>query len=177
MDLSYPVSASIAFPDCDSVPVAIIGVVKDFNVSGLENKVQPVVYTIGNKACRFQSGGAILLKLNSTHMQQPIAAIEQAWKKIEPDFPIRYTFLDENFESLFASYIRLQKIINFFGFAAIFIAVMGLFALTAFLTSQRIKEISIRKILGAGFGDLGLLLSKDFIRLVVIAVVIAMPIG
>jgi putative ABC transport system permease protein len=175
--LSNVIGASITFPHCDSVPVSVIGVVKDFNVSGLENMVQPVVYTIGNKACRIQSGGAILLKLSSAHIQQPVAAIEQAWKKIEPDFPIRYTFLDENFEKLFASHLRLQKIINFFGFAAIFIAVMGLFALTAFLTSQRTKEIGIRKILGAGIGDLGLMLSKDFMRLILIAVVIAIPIG
>jgi putative ABC transport system permease protein len=177
MNLEHPTEAVISFPYCDSVPVQIVGVVKDFNVLGFENSVQPVVYTIGNKACMFQSGGAILVKLGGNNIQHTVTAIEQAWKGIDPDFPIRYSFLDDNFQRLFASYVRLQRIIIFFGFTAIAIAVMGLFALTAFLIGQRTKEIGIRKVLGAGVGDLGLLLGKDFIRLIVIAVVIAIPLG
>jgi len=177
LNLQNPLGAIINFPYCDSVPVQIVGVVKDFNVLGFENNVLPTVFTIGNKACRFQSGGALLIKVNSDHLNSSIAAIEQTWKKIEPDFPIRYSFLDENFQKLFASYLRLQKIINFFAAIAIFISVIGLFALTAFLTGQRAKEIGIRKVLGAGFNDLAALLSKDFIWLVLIAVTIAVPIG
>jgi putative ABC transport system permease protein len=177
LHLQNPVGATITFPHCDTVPVNIIGVVKNFNVSGFENAVKPVVFTVGNKACIFQSGGAILVKLNSNNIQQSVAAIEKTWKNIEPDFPIRYSFLDENFQKLFAQYLRLQQIINFFGFTAIFISIMGLFALTAFLMNRRIKEISIRKILGAGISDLSLLLGKDFIRLVLIAVCIATPLG
>ena len=96
---------------------------------------------------------------------------------IEPDFPIRYSFLDENFQKLFVSYTRLQKIIGFFTATAILISIMGLFALTVFLTGQRTKEIGIRKILGAGFGDLASLLGKDFITLVLTAVMIALPLG
>lgn len=177
MNLEQPTEAVISFPYCDSIPVQIVGVVKDFNVLGFENSVLPVVYTIGNKACMFQSGGALLVKLGGNDLQRAVTAIEQAWKGIEPDFPIRYSFLDDNFQELFASYLRLQRIINFFGFTAIAIAVMGLFALTAFLIGQRTKEIGIRKVLGAGVGDLSLLLGKDFIRLIVIAVVIAIPLG
>jgi putative ABC transport system permease protein len=175
LHVKNPVGLIIAFPDCDSVPVQIVGVVKDFNVRSFASEVQPVVYTIGNKACRFQSGGAMLVKLAGSHMQQSIASIEQEWKNIEPDFPMRYSFLDENFQKLFVGYIRLQKIISFFATAAILISIMGLFALTAFLTGQRTKEIGIRKVLGAGLSDLAVLLSKDFIRLVAIAVVIALP--
>jgi putative ABC transport system permease protein len=177
LNLQNPVGAFIFFPQCDTVPVQIVGVVKDFTVSGFERSIQPVVFTVGNKACMFQSGGAVLIKLNSNNLSQTIAAIEQAWKLTEPDYPIRYAFLDDNFQKLFASHLRLQKIISVFGFAAIFIAVMGLFALTAFLTSRRTKEIGIRKILGAGVGSLCLLLCKDFIRLVTVAVIIAIPAG
>jgi putative ABC transport system permease protein len=177
LNLANPIGATITFPYCDTVPTQIVGVVKDFNVMSFESKVQPVVYTIGNNACMFQSGGAMLVKLSGNHLQQSVASIEKVWKNIEPDFPIRYSFLDDNFQKLFAAFIRLQSIISFFAAAAIFISVMGLFALTAFLTSQRTKEIGIRKVLGAGFGDLAALLSKDFVRLVVLAVVIAMPIS
>ncbi|MBD0332808.1 MAG: ABC transporter permease, partial [Chitinophagaceae bacterium] len=177
LNLANPVGATITFPYCDTVPVQIIGVIKNFNVSGFENAVQPVVFTVGNNACMFQSGGGILVKINSNNIAQTTAAIEKTWKKIDPDFPIRYSFLDDNFQKLFASYMRLQMIINFFAFTAIFISVIGLFALTAFLIGRRTKEIGIRKILGANVGHLGVLLGKDFVRLVILAVIIATPLG
>ncbi|MBS1529838.1 MAG: ABC transporter permease [Bacteroidetes bacterium] len=175
MNLSDPVGEVVTFDGCDSIPVKIVGVVKDFNVQGFESAVQPVVYTIGNKACMFQSGGAMLVKLDSRHAQQSIAGIIQVWKKIEPAFPIRYSFVDQNFEKLFISYVRLEKIITFFGLIAILISMMGLFALTAFFTRQRTKEIGVRKVLGASVAQLTTLLSRDFIYLVFISIVIITP--
>ena len=177
LNLQNPVGAIITFPSCDTVPVQIVGMVKDFNVTSFENSVQPIVFTVGNKACMFQSGGGILVKINSENIAQTTMAIEKVWKNIDPDFPIRYSFLDENFQKLFSAHVRLQAIIKFFAFTAIFISVTGLFALTAFLISRRTKEIGVRKILGASVADVGLLLGKDFIRLVIIAVIIATPLG
>ncbi|MFT3826568.1 MAG: ABC transporter permease [Chitinophagaceae bacterium] len=177
LNLQSAAGAYITFPYCDTVPVNIIGVVKNFNVSGFENIVQPAVYTIGNKACRFQSGGALLVKINSNNIHQSVAAIEKVWKTIEPDYPIRYSFLNDNFQKIFSQHVRLQRVINFFAMTAMLISVIGLFAMTAFLMSSRTKEISIRKVLGAGVGNLSLLLGKDFLRLIVIAVLIAVPLG
>ena len=177
LNLADPVGKTITFPYCDSVPLQVVGVVKDFNVASFENTVLPVVYTINNKACNFQSGGAILLKLNSNNIPQSIAAIEQTWKKIEPDLPLRYSFLDENFQKLFAANIRLQRIISFFTITAILISVMGLFALTAFLTRQRNKEIGIRKVLGASVAQITTLLSKSYLSTILIAFLIASPIA
>jgi putative ABC transport system permease protein len=177
LNMDDPIGKNITFPFCDSVPMQIVGVVKDINVQGFEKAVQPVVYTIGNKACRYQSGGAILVKLSSNTTQSTISDIEQTWKTIEPDFPIRYSFLDENFQKLFTTYIRLQKIILFFASIAILISVMGLFALTAFFAKQRTKELGIRKVLGASVGSLATLLSKDFIRLVIFAFIITIPVA
>lgn len=177
LNLADPLGEVITFPNCDTVPVRIIGVVKDFNISGFENSVQPVVFTIGNNACMFQSGGAILVKITGGDISKTVAGIETAWKSIDPDFPIRYTFLDDNFQKLFSSYERLQAIIRFFAVTAILISITGLFALTAFLISRRTKEIGIRKVLGAGTGTLSLLLGKTFLRLVMIAVVIAIPLS
>lgn len=167
----------MTYANCDSIPMEVVGVVKDFNVLGLEQQIQPAVFTIGNEACVFQSGGALLVKLASDDVRQPVAAIEERWKTVEPGFGIRLSFLDDNFQQLFASHRRLQRIVTFFGFTAITIAIMGLFALTAFLVGRRTKEISIRKVLGAGVADLGMLLGRDFIRLIAVAVVIAVPIG
>jgi putative ABC transport system permease protein len=177
LNIADPIGKVISFPDCDSIPVRIVGVVKNFNVQGFESEVLPEVYTIGNKACMYQSGGAILVKLNSDHVQQSVAAIDRAWKKVEPDFPIKYSFLDENFQQLFVSYLRLQKIITFFAVIAILISVMGLFALTAFFVRQRTKEIGVRKVMGATVSQLTALLSKEFIFLVLLSVVIITPVA
>ncbi len=177
LHVANPVGKIISFPYCDSVPVQIIGVVKDFNEQGFETMVKPVVYTIGNKACMYQSGGAMLVKINTGDMGGSIAAIEEVWKKIEPDAPIRYSFLNENFKRLFSSYLMLQKVISFFTIIAILIAVMGLFALTAFLTKQRTKEIGIRKVLGATITNITISLGKDFILLVIISMLIVSPVA
>jgi putative ABC transport system permease protein len=177
LGLKEPLGATLSFPSCDSVPVQVVGVVKDFHVSGFENTVQPVVFTVGNNACMFQSGGALLVKIGGSHISGTIRAIEARWKTIEPDFPIRYSFLDENFQSLFDSWLRLQAIIDFFAFTAILISITGLFALTAFLASRRTKEMGIRKVLGADIIDICALLGKDFIRLVLLSVIIAVPVG
>jgi len=177
LQVTSPGAQVITFGDCDTVPVQVAGVVKDFNVQGLESAVQPMVYTIANKACMFQSGGAILVKLNGASLKQTITAISGAWKQIEPDFPINYSFLDDNFQQLLISYERLEKIITFFALVAVIIAAMGLFALTAFLSGQRSREVGIRKVLGATTGSLTLLLSKDFMRLVALGIVCTMPLA
>lgn len=177
LKLDNPIGITIHFPHCDTVPVQVIGVIKDFNVRGLEQKVLPEVYTIGNNACMFQSGGALLVKLNSRRAQQSVASIVKTWKNIEPDFPIQYSFLNDNFQKLFISYQRLEMIISFFAVVAVLISIMGLFALTAFLAKQRTKEIGIRKVLGASVGNLATLLSRDFIKLVMVSVIVSTPIA
>jgi putative ABC transport system permease protein len=172
-----PIGKTIFFDNCDTVPVRVIGIVKDFLVQSLEHKIQPVAYTIGNNACMFQSGGGLLVKIDGPSKASTIAAIEQSWKSIEPDFPIRYSFLDENFQRLFGSYIRLQKVISIFTLTAIIISAIGLFAMTANIASQRRKEIGVRKVLGASVMDIAGMLSKDFVILILISIAIAAPIG
>ncbi len=165
------------FPGCDSVPYTIVGVVKDFNVQGLQNQVLPVVYTTSNAHCFYQSGGALLVKMKTVKVQQTLAGIENVWKKIEPGVPIRYSFLDDDFRLLLTEYVRLGKIIFVFSIISVVIAVVGLFALTAFLAQQRVKEIGIRKVLGASVSVITAMLSKDFIKLVLTAIVIATPVA
>ncbi|WP_300439103.1 ABC transporter permease [Christiangramia sp.] len=174
---SNPIGETISFGGCDEGTVKIVGIVNDINVHGFQSNVKPAVYTIENKACMYQSGGAILVKLKSDNINSSITEIQEEWKLIEPDFPLRYSFLDANFEKLFSSYLRLEKIISFFGGIAILISIMGLFALTAFMIRQRNKEIGIRKVLGANIKDLTALLGRDFLILVFIASLIAIPIG
>ncbi|RYY58881.1 MAG: ABC transporter permease [Chitinophagaceae bacterium] len=172
-----PVGKSIYFNGCDTIPVQVIGVVKDFMVQGFDQAIQPKAYTIGNDVCMFQSGGGLLLKTSSGKMAGTIAALQQQWKKIEPDVPVRYSFLDDNFARLFASQFRLQKIISIFTIAAILISLIGLFAMTAYLTGQRNKEIGVRKVLGGSVFNIASLLSRDFLLLVLGAVIIAAPLA
>lgn len=178
LGMADPIGKMITFPWCEDSPVQIVGVVKDFNISGFERQIDPVIFTINNiKGCLFQSGGAVLLKLNSKNLPATISAVEAKWKNIDPDFPIRYSFLDENFAKLFASYRRLQTIINFFAITAVLITLTGLFALTTYLVNSRIKEIGIRKVLGAGIKEINALISWGFIRLILLAIVIALPLA
>lgn len=167
----------IAYGWCDSLPMQVVGIVNDFHVMGFESSVQPVAFSIGNNSCMHQSGGGLLLKVGGNDITGTIAGLETAWKKIEPGMPVRYTFLDDNFQKLMASHFRLQKIIGIFTIAAICISIMGLFALTAYFTSQRRKEIGIRKVLGASVSDIAALLGRDFVKLVLAGIIIAIPLG
>ena len=177
LNIANPLGETVSFSGCDDGAVQIVGIVKDINVHGFTFAVKPAVYTIGNQACLFQSGGAILLKLDSNQAQSTLAAIEKEWKMVEPDFPLRYSFLDANFQQLLRSYYSLQKVVSFFGTIAILISIMGLFALTAFIIKQRNKEIGIRKVLGANVKSITALIGKDFLVLVLIASIVAIPLG
>ncbi|WP_037320687.1 ABC transporter permease [Salegentibacter sp. Hel_I_6] len=177
LNVANPIGELISFGGCDEGEVEIVGVVKNINVHGFELAIKPAVYTIENKACMFQSGGAILVKLQSKNVKASLTAIEKEWKSIEPNFPIRYSFIDANFQQLYSSYYRLQKIITFFGGIAILISIMGLFALTAFIIQQRNREIGIRKVLGANIKSITALISKDFLLLVFIATLISIPLS
>ena len=110
-------------------------------------------------------------------MNAAITSIRAVWKGYMPTQQLRYSFLDESFANMYAGVQRMQRIFSSFAVLAIIIACLGLFALSAFLAEQRSKEISIRKVLGASVTQVTTLLSKDFARLVLIAIVIASPIA
>lgn len=171
------IGATILFPNCDSIPYRIVGVVKDFNVKGFESYVQPTLYSISNAHCGFKAGGALLVKINTGDVQQLLQNLTEKWKLIEPDFPIRYSFLDQNFEQLFRDHARMQDIILSFAVISIFIAILGLVALSAYIAEQRAREISIRKTLGASVSNITRLLTKDVVQLVLIGILIAVPIA
>jgi putative ABC transport system permease protein len=103
--------------------------------------------------------------------------MERTWKKYFPETPFEYTFLDENFDKLYQSEQRQATIFTAFACIAIFIACLGLFGLSAFAISQRVKEIGVRKVLGADTSTIVGLLSKDFLKLVAVAAIMAFPIA
>lgn len=150
----------------------IIGVVEDFIFDNMKGDgVKPLALLIGG------SPNMISIKLKTEDLEKSISEITKVWNSFSPNQKIQYSFLDEGFEALYADVQRTKTIVSIFAGFAIFIAILGLFGLAAFVTQQRTKEIGIRKVLGASLPGIIKLLSTDFIRLVIIAILIASPIG
>ncbi len=117
------------------------------------------------------------IKISGVHINTTINKIKKTWESFLPETPFSYTFLDERFARLYQAEQREETIFTIFSCIAIFIACLGLFGLSAFTISQRTKEIGIRKVLGASLGNLVSMLSADFLKLVGIAALIALPVG
>jgi len=152
----------------------LIGVVKDFNFESLHERVKPIVFYMPTGGNNFTH---ISLKLSGNNIPTALSHVEKIWRQFIPDFPYQYTFVDESFGQLYEAEQRQGRLFTLFSGVAIFIASLGLFGLAAFATAQRVKEIGIRKVLGASVGNIVTLISKDFVWLVLIASVIAVPVA
>jgi putative ABC transport system permease protein len=151
----------------------IIGVFNDFHFESMHQRIIPLVLVIPKDA-RYNR---MSVKVSGNNMPAALAHIETTWKQFLPEIPFDYTFLDERFEDLYKSEQQQGTIFTIFACIAIAIACLGLFGLSAFAINQRIKEIGIRKVIGASVSSIVTLLSKDFLKLVGIAAVIAFPIA
>lgn len=149
----------------------IIGVVKDFHFESLITNIRPLAMVLG------KGESTLSLKLKTGNIQGSIAAISAVWKDIKPNQPIRYSFMNERFALMYSDLSRIKQLFLTFSILAIIVACLGLFALSAYTIEQRSKEISVRKVLGASVSKIFGLLATDFIKLVVIASLIAIPIG
>ncbi|MDR3693714.1 ABC transporter permease [Mucilaginibacter sp.] len=147
----------------------IIGVVKDFNFKSLRTNVTPLVFVLD------QNIGDLSVRINSADIPSLMAKIKDQWKGLSPNRQFSYVFMDDNFDALYRSEERMGAISIAFTSLAIVIACLGLFGLAAYAAEQRIKEIGIRKVLGADISTIVNMLSKDFIKLVLIAIAIAVP--
>ncbi|TDK43523.1 ABC transporter permease [Algoriphagus formosus] len=150
----------------------VVGVVKDFNFQSMKESVSPVMLLYSQVP-----GGPVSFKFRAENTQNVIQLIEESWKEMAPGQPLTYEFMDEQFSKMYHAETRLGKVFGVFAGFAIFIACLGLFALTAFTAEQRTKEIGIRKVLGATSSGIVVLLSKEFSKLVLIAFVLASPLA
>jgi putative ABC transport system permease protein len=149
----------------------IIGVVKNFNFRSLHTEVEPLTLRYG----MFWSLNRIVVAIKGDHIAATIAALEKSWKAVAPQRPFLYHFLDESFNQQYESDQHFGYLFSLFSGLAILIACLGLFGLATFTAQQRIKEIGIRKVLGASVYNIVVLISKDFMLLVLAAIVIAIP--
>ena len=147
----------------------IVGVVKDFNYMSLHQEVAPLTLR------QVPYGRYFSLRMRSENYQDALATVEKKWTELVPHRPFLYSFLDEAFNEQYLADIRFRRLFTIFSCLAIFIACLGLFGLATYSSMLRTKEIGIRKVLGADLATIVTLLSKDFIRLVGIAILIAVP--
>lgn len=167
-----PIGKRVKFPgDTSGRFWETVGVIKDFNQKSLYNPIAPLIIKYAPHNYGFQ------LKLDPKNIPGTIAGIEKVWKADFPDLPFSYTFLDQDFDSQYAADQKRGKIFTSFSVLTILITCLGLLGLIAFTTEQRQKEISIRKIMGAGVRQIVPLLTRNFVWLVLISCVIAFPVA
>ncbi len=150
----------------------IIGVIEDFHFASMRHKIEPLFLN-------YRPGVNFVLSLSLEPGDIPatVASITKIWQEVIPSHPFEYSFFDQDFDRLYRSDENFADLLLKFTWLAIFIACLGLFGLAAFTTEQRTKEIGIRKVLGASISNLVMLLSKEFLKLVLIAVIFAFPLA
>ena len=166
-----PIGRKITFGEGGNPDVTVIGVIEDFNFDPLRNKVSPFVMTFS------PAFSNIAIKIKPEDYRSTLAQIENTWSEIIPSSAFSFYFLDEALNQTYASEERLAKIFKIFCGLAIFVACLGLFALASFSAQRRLKEIGVRKVLGASEPSLVLLMYKEFLILILIAGILASPLS
>jgi len=147
----------------------VVGVVKDYHHQSLYDVIEPVLFYLR------EENQIAHIKLNGNDISGSLQEVEAAWKRVFPNRPLEYTFLDQEFEEQYQNDQRRGQIFSIFSIITIIIACLGLLGLASFTTSQRTKEIGIRKVLGASVGNIVVMISKDFLILIVISIIISIP--
>jgi putative ABC transport system permease protein len=155
----------------DLISYTILGIVKDFHYESLRQNIFPLGMRLGS------SNGLASFKVNTKNIQPLVKQIESKWKAMAPGMAFSYRFMDEAFDNMYRTEHRMGKVSVTFSILAIFIACLGLFGLATYMAEQRTKEIGVRKVLGASVVNVVTMLSKDFLKLVIIAALIAFPVA
>ena len=171
--IEEPIGATLTTPAAGEVPpvtFTIVGVIKDFNFQSLHTQITPLTLWYANNNAQY-----INIKMNTRDFSSDLAELEKLWKKYVPDDPFKFSFLDQNLNTLYEAENDSGMIMLIFSILAIIIASVGLFGLAAYTTIQRKKEIGVRKVMGSSIGGIIALLSKDFAKLIIISFLIAVP--
>ncbi len=155
-----------------SVTGPVVGVVKDFNFSSLHNPIGPLVMFLGRNFSR-----DFMVRIDGNNMQGTLSRLGKVWKQRVPDRPFDYHFLDEDYNKLYLAEQRISSLFSVAAGLAIVLACLGLFGLAAFTTVQRTKEIGIRRVLGANISSITALVARNFLQLVIIAIILAAPLA
>ncbi len=151
----------------------IVGILKNFNFKGADQPIEPMAFALtGPEYLNF-----ILIRLTPGNIPEALKTAEKVWKNVLPEYPFDYSFIDEDYDNLFRAQLRLTRLLKYFTILAVIIACLGLYGLSAYSTERRTNEIGIRKVMGAGTLTILYSMVKEYLLLVVIALVIALPAG
>lgn len=150
----------------------IIGVIEDFHFRSLRNEIKPLMFLLNKTYIKY-----ISIKISTSNFNSAVKTIGSVWKKINSDYPFNFLFFDEQFEKMYRFESKTGQIFRYFSFLAIIISCLGLFGLISFTAEQRSREIGLRKVLGASVNSIVILLSSNFLKLIVISNIIAIPVS
>ena len=150
----------------------IVGVVQDYNFKPLHNKIEPLILVMVSRQLNF-----VFVRIKSQNMSDTIKFLKSEWERYNPQFSFEYGFVDTLLGNMYTNEEKVRTLFNYFTFLAIFISCLGLFGLSFYLTEKRTKEIGIRKVLGASVPKIVTMLSKEFLKWVLIANIIAWPVA
>jgi putative ABC transport system permease protein len=170
-NLKNPIGKTIKWGD---TPFQVIGVVKDFHFESLHDVVKPTFILLGQG---INPWFKIMIRIKGSQQKETIAQIQKMYESYNPGFPFTYNYLDEAYQKQYETETRVSVLAGYFSALAIIISCLGLFGLVAFTAQKRQKEIGIRKVIGASVNNITIMLTKDFLKLVVIAVVVAFPLS
>ncbi len=149
---------------------AIIGIVKDYNFKSVHNKIEPLILVMINRQLNY-----VFLRIKSQDMSDTLKFLKNKWESYNPEYPFEYGFVDTLLDNMYKNEERVRTLFDYFTLMAIFISCLGLFGLSFYMIERRTKEIGIRKVLGASVPKIVVMLSRDFLKWVLIAIIIAWP--
>jgi predicted permease len=170
MDKGDPVGQGFRFMGLNGT---IVGVLKNFHFKGADQPIEPLAFALADTSFL----RTILIRLTPGKTGESLKAVETAWGKIVPDFPLQYTFIAQDYNDLFRSEMRLTELLKYFTILALIIASLGLYGLSSYSAERRTNEIGIRKVMGASSMAVVYTMVREFLGLVMISLVIALPAG
>jgi hypothetical protein len=170
MDIGDPVGKNFRFMGLQGT---IAGVLKNFHFKGADQEIEPMAFALGDP--RFLN--VILVRLTPGKTKESLASVEKTWNEIIPEFPLQYTFIDQDYENLFRTEMRLADLLKYFTVLALIIASLGLYGLSSYSTERRTNEIGIRKVMGADSITVIRTMAREYLVLVMVSLLIALPAG
>jgi len=151
----------------------IVGLLKNFHFKGADQEIEPMAFALADTSYL----NVILIRLTPGNVQASLNVVEKRWKELLPEYPLQYTFVDQDYENMFRSLTRIAELLKYFTILAVIIACLGLYGLSSFSAERRTNEVGIRKVMGADAMIIIYTLSKEFLIPVLISVIIALPVG
>ena len=170
MGIMDPVGKSFRFMGING---RIVGVLKNFHFKSSDQPIEPIAFALTEP----EYLSVILIRIAGGNIMESIKVVEKKWKEIIPEYPLDYTFIDQDFNNLFKAQLRLTTLLKYFTILALIIACLGLYGLSSYSSERRTNEVGIRKAMGAGSLMIMYTMSKEFLYLVIISIIIAIPLG